>query len=64
MFGRLVELLKRWVVERTFAWLLFNRRLNRDYERRCTTSEIWTYLAMIRLMPRRLAHMRQFPNGL
>lgn len=50
-------LARRWVVERTFAWLLFNRRLSRDYERLCATSETWIYLAMIRLMVRRLARM-------
>ena len=49
---------RRRVVERTFAWLLFNRRLSRDYERRCATSETWIYLAMIRLMLRRLVRMR------
>jgi len=49
---------RRWVVERTFAWLLFNRRLSRDYERLCTTSETWIYLAMIRLMLRRRVRMR------
>jgi putative transposase len=48
---------RRWVVERTFAWLLFNRRLSREYERLCTTSETWIYLAMIRLMVRRLVRM-------
>jgi hypothetical protein len=48
---------RRWVVERTFAWLLFNRRLSRDYERLCATSEAWIYLAMSRLMLRRLVRM-------
>jgi putative transposase len=43
------------VVERTFAWLLCNRRLSRDDERLCATSETWIYLTMIRLMVRRLA---------
>lgn len=46
------------MVERTFAWLLFNRRLSRDYERLCATTETWIYLAMIRLMLRRLVRMR------
>jgi len=46
---------RRWVVERTFAWLSHNRRLSKDYERLCATSEAWIYLAMIRLMLRRLA---------
>jgi hypothetical protein len=48
------------VVERTFAWLLFNRRLSRDYERLCTTSETWIYLAMIWLMLRRLVRSSSF----
>jgi transposase len=37
--------------------LLFNRRLSRDYERLCATSETWIYLAMSRLMLRRLVRM-------
>jgi putative transposase len=41
---------RRWVVERTFAWLSHSRRLSKDYERLCTTSEAWIYVAMIRLM--------------
>jgi putative transposase len=48
---------RRWVVERTFAWLLFNLRLSRDYERLCATTETWIYLAMIRLMVKRLVRM-------
>jgi putative transposase len=46
---------KRWVVERTFAWLVRQRRLARDYERLPETSESFIYTAMIRLMLRRLA---------
>jgi putative transposase len=46
---------RRWVVERTFAWLGRNRRLSKDYERLCETTETWVYLAMTRLMLRRLA---------
>jgi putative transposase len=46
---------RRWVGERTFAWLSQNRRLSKDFERLCATSEAWIYLAMIRLMLRRLA---------
>jgi putative transposase len=45
----------RWVVERSFAWLCHNRRLSKDDERLCTTGETWIYLAVIRLMLRRLA---------
>lgn len=46
---------KRWVVERTFGWLMGCRRLVRDYERLPETSEILIYLAMIRSMVKRLA---------
>jgi putative transposase len=45
---------KRWVVERTFAWLTRNRRLARDYERLAASSEAFIYVAMIRLGLRRL----------
>jgi transposase len=50
-----VLLPKRWVVERTFGWLAWCRRLNRDYEVLPETSETWIYIAMIRLIVRRLA---------
>ena len=46
---------RRWVVERTFGWLVRNRRLARDYERLTTNSEAMIKLAMIRLMAIRLA---------
>ena len=46
---------KRWVVERTFGWLMHCRRLARDYEHLPETSETFIYLAMIRIMVRRLA---------
>lgn len=45
----------RWLVERTFAWLNQYRRLSKDYERLPATSEMFIYLAMSRLMVRRLA---------
>jgi putative transposase len=46
---------RRWVVERTFAWLCHNRRMSKDYERLCSTGEAFVYIAMTRLMVRRLA---------
>src|SRR5829696_5888153 len=46
---------RRWVVERTFAWICHNRRMAKDYKRLCTTGEAFVYAAMTRLMVRRLA---------
>jgi len=48
-------LLRRWVVERTFAWISHNRRMGKDYERLCASGEAFVYVAMRRLMVRRLA---------
>jgi len=45
-----VVLPKRWIVERTFVWLSKQRRLSKDYESLCDTSEAMVHLAMIRLM--------------
>ena len=50
-----VVLPKRWIVERTFAWIARHRRHARDYERNPETSEAMIYIAMISLMSRRLA---------
>jgi putative transposase len=46
---------RRWVAERTFAWLSHNRRMGKDYERLCSTGEAFVYSAMTRLMVKRLA---------
>ena len=46
---------RRWVVERTFAWLSTWRRLAKDYELLPSSEEAWISLAMIRIMLRRLA---------
>jgi len=48
---------KRWIVERTFAWLGRYRRLSKDYEYLPRTSETMIHVAMIHLMVRRLARM-------
>ncbi len=46
---------RRWVVERTFAWLGRSRRLSKDYEGLPETGEAWLQVAMIHLMLKRLA---------
>src|SRR5829696_6771926 len=46
---------RRWIVERTFGWLMRNRRLSKDYERMVQSSETFIEVAIIRLMLRRLA---------
>ena len=51
---------RRWVLERTFSWLSQNRRMSKDYERLAATSEAFIYVAMTRLMVRRLSYARKF----
>jgi transposase len=46
---------RRWVVERTFAWLSTWRRLSKDYELLASSEQAWILLAMIHLMLRRIA---------
>src|SRR6185295_601389 len=50
-----VLLKKRWIVERTFAWLGFNRRLSKDYEKGVSSSESRVRIAAIGMMLRRLS---------
>jgi putative transposase len=45
---------KRWIVERTFAWISFQRRMSKDYELLPETSETFIYISMIRLMLARI----------
>jgi len=52
---RFVVMPKRWIVERTLAWISRNRRLSRDFERYASTVVAFIRLAMIRIMLRRLA---------
>jgi transposase len=67
MFGYKVEVVKRnelhtfqvlpkrWIVERTFAWLAWSRRLSKDYELRHTSAETMIHIAFAHLLLRRLA---------
>lgn len=50
-----VLLPRRWVVERTFAWLNRNRRLAKDFERTIESAEAWLLIASIQLLSRRIA---------
>ncbi len=50
-----VLLPRRWVVERTFAWLNRNRRLAKDFEATIQSAVTWLYIASVKLMARRLA---------
>jgi transposase len=66
MFGYSVEIVKRneqhlfqvlpkrWIVERTFAWLNWSRRLSKDYELRHTSAEAMIYIAFAHMLLRRL----------
>ncbi len=49
---------RRWIVERTFAWICHNRRMSKDYERLPAMSGTFIYVALTRLMVRRLARAR------
>lgn len=46
---------RRWVVERTFAWLGRCRRLAKDWEKTTESATAWAYIANIKIMTRRLA---------
>ena len=50
-----IVLPRRWVIERTIGWIMRNRRMSRDYEFLAETTEALIYVAMIRLMLRRLS---------
>jgi transposase len=46
---------RRWVVERTFAWLSRNRRLAKDFERSIESATAWLFIASVQLIARRIA---------
>ena len=48
---------RRWVVERTFAWLGRNRRLAKDFEATIASAEAWLMIASIQLLTRRIARL-------
>jgi transposase len=50
-----VLLPRRWVVERTLAWLNRNRRLAKDFEATTESAVTWLFIASVKLMSRRLA---------
>jgi putative transposase len=52
-----VALPRRWVVERSFAWIGHNRRMSKDYEKLCASGEAFVYAGMSRLMLRRLTRV-------
>ncbi len=52
---RFVVLPKRWIVERTLAWISRNRRLSRDHGRHARKAAAFVRLALIRIMLRRSA---------
>jgi putative transposase len=60
--GKFKVLKMRWVVERTFAWMGWNRRLSKDYERTTSSSEAWVQISMIHLMVRRLSTDTDIPE--
>lgn len=53
---------RRWVLERTIAWIGRNRRMSKDDEFLPATSAAWVYLSMVRLMLKRLAHEQVQPD--
>jgi putative transposase len=60
--GGFVPLPRRWIVERTFGWLMRSRRLVRDYERDPANSEAWIYLSTIHRLLKALAPDESLPR--
>jgi putative transposase len=60
--ARFEPLPRRWMVERSFAWIGRNRRMSKEYEFLPATSEAWVYLSMLRVMLKRLAREQVVPD--
>jgi putative transposase len=60
--ARFEPLPRRWMVERSFAWIGRNRRASKDYDFLPSTSEAWVYLSMVRLMLKRLVREQVQPD--
>jgi putative transposase len=58
-----IVLPRRWLVKRNFSWTGQNRRMSKNHERVPETGETLLYVAMSRLMVRRLARSGGFPDG-
>ena len=52
-----IVLPRRWVVERTFAWLNRNRRLAKDFERSIASATTWLFMASVQFLARRVAKL-------
>ena len=48
---------RRWVVERTLAWLNRNRRLAKDFEQTIASATAWLFIASVQLLTRRIARL-------
>ncbi|EJD6634915.1 IS5-like element ISEc61 family transposase, partial [Klebsiella pneumoniae] len=51
---------RRWVVERTLAWLSRNRRLAKDFEQTIASATAWLFIASIQLFTRRIARLSNY----
>jgi hypothetical protein len=54
---------RRWVVERTIAWLNRNRRLAKDFEATIESAQAWLFIASVKLLSRRIASSLPQPSN-
>jgi transposase len=55
--GGFVVLPRRWVVERSFAWLNRNRRLAKDFENTIASATAWLFMSSVQMLTRRIARL-------